>query len=255
MKKRSMWFCQLSIVMVLLLAGCGASTEDSNQVVGVTEESADSAPVDIVRATYEAVGSTPTDGEMQDTIHKMQKRLEELVSTTDISLYQEGDNRIVVDIPNTSKPGKIFEKLGKPGTLQFILYADLKNKDGAEPSQGDEVVYDKEKVLMTGDMINEVTAKTQQSSTTDGTENIIYLKFSSKGAKKLAEITGNHVGEYLAIVFDDKLVSFPTVQQEISDGECVISGGFTLEEAETLASTLRIGALPLEMKLIEVTNP
>lgn len=255
MKKRNMWFYCLCIIMVLLLTGCGKNTTDSNQIDNVTEENADSTPANVVRATYEAVKDNPTETEIQDTIYKMQKRVEELVPTTGVSIYQEGNNRIIVDIPNMSNPEETFEKLGKPGTLQFILYTDLKNKDGDTPSEGDEVVYDKEKVLMTGDMVDEVTAEAQQSNNTDDTQNIIDLKFNSEGAKKFAEITREYLDEQLAIVYDDRLISHPTVRSEITGGECIIEGSFTLEEAETLASTLRIGALPLEMKLIEVTNP
>ena len=253
-----MWFCLLCVILILLLTGCGESTADSNNVEDVTKKGADSTPVDVVRATYEAVKDNPTETEMQDTIYRMQKRIENLKSnldSTEVAIYQDGANRVTVDIPDISNPKKILQELGKPGTLQFILYEDLKSKDGDAPSEGDEVVYDKEKVLMTGDMIDEATATTQQKNVSDTTENVIQIKFKGMGVKKFAEITGDHVGENLAIIYDDKLVSFPTVQQEISGGECIISGSFSLEEAETLASTLRIGALPFEMKLIEVTNP
>ena len=197
----------------------------------------------------ERTGEQPTDKDMTDTIYRMQKRVESLEST-EAAIYQDGDDRVTVDIPGVSNPKEVLAELGKPGTLQFILYTDLKNKDGAAPSEGDEVVYDKEKVLMTGDMIEDATAATQQATGTGRTNNVIQVKFKGKGVKKFAEITGDHVGENLAIVYDERLQSYPTLKSEITDGECVIEGSFTFEDADKLATTLRIGALPLELENI-----
>lgn len=211
-----------------------------------------------VSVTYQAyvtdekgkrTGEQPSEKAMSDTIYKMQKRVESLEST-EAAVYQDGEDRVTIDIPGVSNSKEVLKELGKAGALQFILYTDLKNKDGATPSQGDEVVYDKEKVLMTGDMIDQANAATQQKNGTGATENVVQLKFKGKGVKKFATITGEHVGEQLAIVYDEKMVSAPTLQSEISDGECVIEGNFAFEEADQLASTLRIGALPLELENI-----
>lgn len=210
-----------------------------------------------VSVTYQAyvtdekgkrTGEAPSAEAMSDTIYKMQKRVESLEST-EAAVYQDGDDRVSIDIPGVSNSKEVLAELGKAGSLQFILYTDLKTKDGGTPQENDEVVYDKEKVLMTGDMIKEASAGTQ-SETAGGTKNVVQLKFKGKGVKKFATITGEHVGEQLAIVYDEKMVSAPVLQAEISDGECVIEGKFTFEEADKLASTLRIGALPLELENI-----
>ncbi|HAK58502.1 MAG TPA: protein translocase subunit SecDF, partial [Lachnospiraceae bacterium] len=96
----------------------------------------------------------------------------------------------------------------------------------------------------------EATATTQ-TSTSGKTENIVQIKFTGKGAKKFGDVTSDHVNERLAIIYDDKLVSAPNIKSAITDGECVIEGGFEeFREAENLASTLRIGALPLELENI-----
>ena len=134
------------------------------------------------------------------------------------------------------------------------MYSKLKDKDGnANPSEGDEVVFDEKNVEMDGSMIDTATATTQQSSTTGASENVVNVKFTGKGAKKFSKITGNHVKEQMAIVYDNKLVSAPVIQSQISDGNCVISGGNDFKDfanVESLASTLRIGALPLELENI-----
>ncbi len=205
-----------------------------------------------VSVTYQAKKADPTDQEMSDTIYKMQKRVEDF--STEASVYKEGANRINIDIPGVSNAAEILDKLGRAGSLQFVMYSNLKDKDGnANPSEGDEVVFDEKNVEMDGSMIDTATATTQQSSTTGASENVVNVKFTGKGAKKFSKITGNHVKEQMAIVYDNKLVSAPVIQSQISDGNCVISGGNDFKDfanVESLASTLRIGALPLELENI-----
>lgn len=205
-----------------------------------------------VSVTYQAKKADPTDQEMSDTIYKMQKRVEDF--STEASVYKEGANRINIDIPGVSNAAEILDKLGRAGSLQFVMYSNLKDKDGnANPNEGDEVVFDEKDVEMDGSMIDTATATTQQSSTTGASENVVNVKFTGKGAKKFSKITGKHVKEQMAIVYDNKLVSAPVIQSQISDGNCVISGGNDFKDfanVESLASTLRIGALPLELENI-----
>lgn len=200
-------------------------------------------------STGKRTGEQPTDKDMADTIYKMQKRVETLEST-EAAVYQEGSDRVTIDIPGASDSEEVLKELGKAGALYFILYSDLKTEKGGTPNEGDKVVYDKSKVLLTGDMIGEATSSSRQQEGTGKTEYGVSIKFAGKGIKKFAKITGEHVGEQLAIVYDEKLVSAPNLKEEISGGECWISGSFTSESAEQLASTVRIGALPLELENI-----
>ena len=200
-------------------------------------------------STGKRTGEQPTDKDMADTIYKMQKRVETLEST-EAAVYQEGSDRVTIDIPGASDSEEVLKELGKAGALYFILYSDLKTEKGGTPNEGDKVVYDKSKVLLTGDMIGEATSGSRQQEGTGKTEYGVSIKFAGKGIKKFAKITGEHVGEQLAIVYDEKLVSAPNLKEEISGGESWISGSFTSESAEQLASTVRIGALPLELENI-----
>ncbi len=211
-----------------------------------------------VSVTYQAyktdskgnrTGEQPSDKDMADTIYKMQKRVETLEST-EAAVYQEGDDRVTIDIPGVNNSKQILQELGKAGALYFILNSDLKKEDGGVPAEGDKVVYDKSKVLLTGDMIGDATSGSRQAEGTGKTEYGVSIKFVGKGVKKFAKVTGDHVGEQLAIVYDEKLVSAPNLKEAISGGECWISGSFTTETAAQLASTLRIGALPLELENI-----
>lgn len=78
----------------------------------------------------------------------------------------------------------------------------------------------------------------------------VALKFNSEGAKKFAKITKDNIGKQVAIYLDGKIISAPVVQTEITNGQAVITGNFTLEEAKNLKKRLNEGALPVPIKLV-----
>lgn len=203
-----------------------------------------------VSVTYEATKSNPTAVEMDDTVYKMQKRVEDV--STEAAVYKEGSNRVTIDIPGVSNSAEILKKLGQAGSLQFIMYDKLKGKDGSTSiKDGDEVTFDKKDVLMDGSAIRTATATTQQSRATGASENVVKIELNGKGTKTFGKITGDHVNEQLAMVYDNKLVSAPSIESEITDGVAIVEGSFDeFSKAEDMASTLRIGALPLELKNI-----
>ncbi|MDO4554224.1 MAG: protein translocase subunit SecD [Lachnospiraceae bacterium] len=176
-----------------------------------------------VSITYEVVGDTPTDTEMQDTIYKLQKRVEGY--STEATVYKEGDDRIAVEIPGVSNANEILEELGQPGALTFTT------EDG--------------ETVLTGSNIKSAEAQTTEEN---GIKNyVVALTMDDDGATKFAEATAAHLQESI-ITYDNEVVSSPVVQTTIENGECVIEGMESYEAAEQLASTIRIGALPLELK-------
>lgn len=204
-----------------------------------------------VSVTYEATTANPTEKQMEDTIYKMQKRVENM--STEASVYQEGDNRVTIDIPGVSNSAEILETLGKAGSLQFVLYSNLKDKDGnANPAEGVEVQFNKDDIELDGKAVKDAQA-TKETSETGASENVVAVEFTGKGTKTFADLTSAHVGEQLAIIYDNKLVSAPVLKSAITEGRCTISGGEDFKDmknAQNLASTLRIGALPLELRNI-----
>ena len=76
------------------------------------------------------------------------------------------------------------------------------------------------------------------------------MSFTTAGAQKFADVTTANVGKIVYIVYDGKVVSAPTVQQAITDGNAVINSISTYEEADSIATTIRIGALPLTLKQV-----
>lgn len=183
-----------------------------------------------VSITYQVAGDeTPSAEDMSDTIYKLQKRVESY--STEAEVYKVGNDRITVEIPGVSDASQILEELGKPGSLEF------QTADG--------------NTYMTGDMIANAEAATQKNQKTGASEYVVSLTFTDEGAKIFSEVTSANVGNRLPIVFDDQIVSNPTVQTAITDGKAVITGMSTYEDAENLASTIRIGSLSVQLEELQ----
>ena len=179
-----------------------------------------------VSITYQAVGDeAPSAEDMADTIYKLQKRVEGY--STEAEVYQEGSDRINIEIPGVSDANSILTELGKPGSLEF------QTMDGAVVLNGEDVA-DARAGSMTDSMNNR--------------EYVVELTLTNDGATKFAAATAANIGNKIAIVYDGEVISDPTVNEAIGGGQAQISGNFTYEEAEQLASTIRIGSLSLELQ-------
>ena len=181
-----------------------------------------------VSITYEVVGEEePSPEDMADTIYKLQKRVE--VYSTEALVYQEGNDRINIEIPGVSDANTILEELGKPGSLVFM------DEEG--------------NVVITGTEIAEAQAATQKDSM-GNSEFVVALTMTEEGTVKFAEATRKAAPNQgiIYIIYDDEIVSAPAVQTEITDGQCVIQGMASYEEAETLSSVIRIGGLKLQLE-------
>lgn len=203
-------------------------------------------------AEYEILDSNPTSEQIEKTIDQLQKRAKSLGASISVTL--QGEKMLSVKGEEHALTKDELTALISSGELQFILYSDLKTVQGGVPNEGDKVVYDKSKVLMTGDMIDEAEAKKRQMEGVEKTDYGVSIKFSDKGAEEFAKLTGEHIGERLAIVFDEKLVSAPNLKEEITGGECWISGSFTDEAARQLAAILCTDRLALQLKVKKYIN-
>ena len=197
-----------------------------------------------VSITYEATKDNPTATEMKDTIQMMQQRAE--VYSTESSVVQVGDNRIEIDIPGVADADEVLKSLGKEGSLDFVAEDDMKLDKKGNPQYT--------KTVCTGKHIKKAEAGTQQNEVTKNKEYVVELSFNAKGTKLYADATkaAYPTKKKIYIVYDGKVLSDPNVQAEITDGKAVISGSFdTYDKAEELASMIRIGALPVELKEIQ----
>lgn len=224
----------VAILLVILLALAGVSYYASIILssTGKGEGKNINLGLDLaggVSITYQVETENPTDEQMSDTIYKLQKRVESY--STEASVYQEGDDRITVEIPGVTDANAILEALGRPGSLEF------------QDPQGN--------VYMTGDQVANAQATTQENPQTGNREYVVQLTLTDEGAEIFGEITSANVGRICPIVYDDETISAPTVQQAITGGQAVISGMDTFEEAEQLASSIRIGSLSLELSELQ----
>lgn len=181
-----------------------------------------------VSITYEATEANPSQEDMSDTIYKLQQRV--TTYSTEANVYQQGTNRINVEIPGVTNATEILEDLGKPGSLSF------------QDESGNTVLE--------GTDIADAQGVAQTNQTTGQREYVVELTMTSDGASKFQEATAANVGKRIAIIYDGQTVSAPTVQQEISGGKAQIDGMSSLEEAQNLASYIRIGSLSLELNEI-----
>ena len=177
-----------------------------------------------VSITYQAVEEDPSSEEMSDTIYKLQQRVQNY--STEAEVYQEGSNRINIDIPGVSDANAILEELGKPGSLIFV------DESG--------------NTILTGDQVASAKAAIQEKN---GQKSyVVSLTFTEEGAKTFADATAKNIGKRIGIIYDGSMVSYPTVNSAITGGECYIDGMQDYDEAENLAATIRIGSLSLELE-------
>lgn len=217
-----------------------------------------------VSITYQVVGDEePSAADMSDTIYKLQQRVDQY--STEAQVYQEGDDRINIEIPGVSDANAILEELGKPGSLYFIAQTDSEGNQNYGGTYGvdadgnitmqyiltktiDELMADGS-IVLTGTEVADAQARAQQDSM-GNVENVVTLEFNEAGKEAFAQATQKAYdnGESIAIYYDDQFVSVPNVQAVITDGNAVITGQSSPEEAQRIASTIRIGGLKLELE-------
>lgn len=196
--------------------------------------------------TYEIQDEKPSKDEIDATVDKLQRRVDAYSSEGEV--YQEGDDRITVEIPlNTEKVDAhdVLDELGQPGQLLFL---DSENYTIWQQNQNNGT-NDAYEAVLTGSDIKNAQAGVDDSGTVK--DYVVQLQFTEEGTQKFATATSANIGKPIYIIYDGAVASAPTVQSAITDGNAVINKISSYEEAESLASTIKIGALPLELKQIQ----
>ena len=213
--------------------------------------------------TYEAVGETaPTAEDMADTVYKLQQRVDQY--STEAQVYTEGSDRINIEIPGISgveETNKILNELGQPGSLYFIRQTDEEGNQNYEYGQDENGNYgyvltkDLKQIIADGDAILQGTDVLEakagyQTDNMNNQEIVVSLTFTDDGKKAFADATTKAyaAGETIGIYYDGRFISVPRVQAAITDGRAIITGENTIEEAESLASNIRIGGLKVELQ-------
>lgn len=217
-----------------------------------------------VSITYQVVGEEePDEADMKDTIYKLQQRVTGY--STEAIVYQEGTDRINIEIPGESDAESILEDLGKPGALYFIAQKDSSGNNNYEQVMAmnvdgsysydyslnktiEEIKEDGSIVLVGTDV---KSAKAGYRNDSMGNQNaLVALELTEEGTTKFAEATRAAYanGESIAIYYDGRFISVPSVNSVITGGTAEITGMKSFEDAEKVASTIRIGGLKLELE-------
>ena len=211
-----------------------------------------------VSITYQVVGDeTPSAEDMSDTVYKLQQRVTNY--STEAIAYQEGSDRISIEIPGVTDANAILSDLGRPGALYFIAQTD---KDGnqnytytGEGYTGYSLVKPLDEILANGGLVITGTdvANAQPATNQDSlgnSETVVSLTLTDAGRDAFAEATAKayQSGQSIGIYYDGDFISVPRVSAVITDGRAVINGMSGFEEAQKLASQIRIGGLKLELE-------
>jgi preprotein translocase subunit SecD len=183
------------------------------------------------------------------------------------SIQQQGENRILVQLPGVQDPARAKALIGKTALLEFKLVDERTDPESAlrtGPPPGSEILYQRrvdkqtreerkvpflvqKKAVITGRDVTTARVSIDQNTS----EPYVSVDFNPAGARAFAELTDANVGKRLAIVLDGNIHSAPQIRERIPSGRAQITGGFTTEEATDLAIVLRAGALPAPVQVLE----
>ena len=178
-----------------------------------------------VSITYQSATPNPSQEDMQDTIYKLQQRVDQY--STEALVYQQGTDQINIEIPGENDANAILEELGKPGSLTF------QDEDGNTVLEGTDIAD--------AQGLSSIDQQTGQR------QYVVELTMTDAGTRKFAQATAANVGKTISIVYDGEVISSPNVRNAITGGTAEITGMTSMEEARNLASSIRIGALSLEL--------
>jgi preprotein translocase subunit SecD len=179
------------------------------------------------------------------------------------TIEREGNDRVLVELPGVADPQRLKQLIGKTARLTFQLVDTGASADQAlegrlppgdellSAAQEDGSVSAPQRYVVHDRIIVGGGSLTNAQPTFQGNEPVVSFTFDGLGARRFAEATREHVGEPLAIVLDNKVISAPVIREPILDGRGVISGNFTVQSASDLALLLRAGALPAPLTTLE----
>ncbi|MBS4960805.1 MAG: protein translocase subunit SecD [Clostridiales bacterium] len=227
----------VSLVLILLvtfgLACASYMGIGENHVLGVQNIKQGLDLSGGVHIVYEADQQTVTDDEMISAISLIRGRLDRK-GYTEAEVSRQGEKRISVDIPGVDNPEDAINEIGQTAQLTF------------QDMEGN--------VLLNGSDVADATKQVGTVSSSGISEPYVSLEFTEEGKKKFADATQKFIGQQIAIVLDDSIISAPTVNSAITDGQAMITGSFTPESAEELAALIRAGSLPFNLNVLEMNH-
>jgi|GEM_PF-753132 len=195
----------------------------------VTEEATETAPV----------GGAPSQEDMNAAMAVIRTRLD-AQGYYDATVVQRGDKTISIEIPNISDPEEAVQMLGATAKLTF------RDPDGNVIMEG-------------GTDVKRATYKYGQTTENGPMQHYVELEVTSEGTRKFSEATATIAtkgtgSNYIAIYLDEEAISNPTVSEQITTSNCIISGDFTEATASALANQIQSGQLPFALKEAELRS-
>lgn len=249
------------------------SSANDAVLVKIDDLSARNKALPLIKKAIEDVEVKEVDGELEvryseialnelkirivnQSIEIVRRRIDEL-GTREPIIQRQGNSRILVQLPGLENPEYVKVLLGKTAKMSFHLVDSRTNPNDAKRGKiaassrlvkGDDgTMY----VIERKPAVNGESLIDAQPSFQDLGDAAVSFKFDSIGAKKFAEVTKNNIGERLAIVLDNEVISAPQIQGAIPGGSGIITGNFTVQSASDLALLLRSGALPAPLEVLE----
>ena len=201
-------------------------------------------------------GSTDKLKDLNNLKSVFSKRINEL-GVSEPNIQTSGNDKIIIELPGVKNINEAIDKIGQTYELVFMTEAEagsgIQLKDYYDPEYSYPGYWSKTE--LTGRNLRDATTTVQGGTQTSiKSEPVVSIRFDNSGKEKFRELTKDNLGKRLAIVLDDKIVSAPTVNDEISSGEAIISGSGDIKDSQELAKRLNEGILPVPAKLIGQQN-
>ena len=216
---------------------------------------ADSEGVVTIRPTEEALRQW-IDSAVRQSLEIIRKRIDEF-GIAEPTVQRQGLDRILLQLPGVEDPERIKKTLKTTAKMTFQM-VDVRAEPGSgrvppgsrllpsnDPTDPIQEYIVRKRVEVSGE--NLVDAQ----PTYDQGQPVVSFRFDSKGAKRFADTTAKNVGRPFAIILDEEVISAPVIREPILQGSGIITGNFTVQEANDLALLLRAGALPAKIEVIE----
>ncbi len=184
----------------------------------------------------------------------LRRRIDEL-GTKEPTIQRQGKSRIIIQVPGLDDPNRLKELLGTTAKLTFHLMDPRSNIDNI--SRSSIVLYSRDNkdlpyiVEKRSIISGENLIDAQPGFDPQTNQPIVNFRFDSQGARKFGKVTSDNVGKPFAIVLDNEVISAPIINEPILGGSGMISGGFSVTEANDLAILLRSGTLPAPLIILE----
>lgn len=211
-----------------------------------------------------------TEEAVENDIAVLRTRLD-AYSAGEIAIVPQGEKDIVVELPNVSDPEQAKARIGKAALLEMKPVLDFSHSEDALFKKYNNVLPEGTMIIegkkntseqgyylvpnfakITGALLKDARHDVNRDAFfTGSTPDTVAIEFNSEGAHKFYDMTKNHLGDKIAIILDNVVISAPNVNQEISGGKAVISGGFTPEQAKELVMMLKSGSFSAPVEVVQ----